>query len=336
VKTANITITNIALRLPSLASFTDLTVAGAITTATHGSGVGNLATAVSAIELVTANGKLQKFTRKQNSFQGVVISVGALGIITRITLDVQPAYTIRQWVYENLTLDAVGRHFEEIMSSGYSVSLFTDWQNGRIRQLWIKARDGEFAAPERYFGATRATKNVNPEGLSAENNTEQMGIPGPWYERLPHFRPGTTARVGEELQSEYCLPREHAVEAILAVEKLRDEIAPLLFISELRVVKRDELWLSTAWGRDSVTIHFTWKKEQAAVTRLLPLIERELAPFRPRPHWGKLFSMAPESFLPTYGKLDDFVRLATKFDPSGKFRNEFLNANVFSSSSVRN
>lgn len=117
------------------------------------------------------------------------------------------------------------------------------------------------------------------------------------------------------------------------MEKLREEIAPLLLISEIRVVKRDELWLSTAWGRESVTIHFTWRKEQAAVTRLLPLIERELAPFRPRPHWAKLFAMAPASFLPTYGSLDDFVRLATKFDPSGKFRNEFLNATVFSSTS---
>jgi len=226
-------------------------------------------------------------------------------------------------------------HFDEIQASGYSVSLFTDWQNHRINEVWIKSRTDHtpaFAAPPEFFGAKLATRNLHPiAALSAENCTEQMGVPGPWYDRLPHFRIGFTPSAGKELQSEYFVPRRNAVDAILAVERLRDQVSPHLLITEIRTIAADDLWMSTCYQRPSVTIHFTWKPDWPAVRRVLPMVERELGPFQPRPHWAKLFTMPPAELRLRYERLPDFIALATKRDPHGKFRNEFLNTNLFTS-----
>jgi alditol oxidase len=325
--------------LHNLASLPHISIAGACSTGTHGSGVanGNLSTAVSELELVLASGDVVKLSRERDgdAFRGAVVGLGALGVITKVTLDVQPRYTMRQYVYENLRLNQLKDHFDAIESSAYSVSLFTDWQKQRINEVWLKSRveEGKSAdAPEEFYGAKRATKNLHPIAeLSAENCTEQMGVPGPWYERLPHFRMGFTPSAGKELQTEYFVPRERAVDAILAVEKLRDQISPHLMISEIRTIAADDLWMSPAFRRDSVAIHFTWKPEWPQVRALLPVIEKELGAFQPRPHWGKLFTISPAQLHACYEKLPDFVALSRKYDPKGKFRNEFLNRNIFGS-----
>lgn len=325
--------------LHNLASLPHISIAGACSTATHGSGEknGNLATAVSALEIVTATGGVVKLSRLEDgdAFLGAVVGLGALGVITKVTLDIQPTFLMRQYVYENLPLNEVKNHFDAIESSAYSVSLFTDWQNQRIGEVWIKSRVEEgqaFDAPAEFFGAKRATKNLHPIAeLSAENCTEQLGVPGPWYERLPHFRMGFTPSAGKELQSEYFVPRQHAVEAILAVERLRDQVSPHLMISEIRTIATDNLWLSPCYEQPCITIHFTWKQDWPAVRKLLPVIERELAPFKARPHWGKLFNMSPAELKSIYRRLPDFVELCKKYDPHGKFRNEFLSTNIFSS-----
>jgi alditol oxidase len=325
--------------LHNLASLPHISVAGACNTATHGSGEknGNLATAVSGLEFVTASGDVLKLSRERDgeTFSGAVVGLGALGVITAVTLEIQPTYTMRQYVYENLQLAAMKDHFDEIESSAYSVSLFTDWQKQRISEVWIKSRVEPGAAfdptPE-FFGAKRATKNLHPiADLSAENCTEQMGVPGPWYERLPHFRMGFTPSAGKELQSEYYVPRQHAVDAILAIERLRDQISPHLLISEIRAIAADHLWMSPCYEQPSITIHFTWKQDWPAVSKLLPVIEKELAPFHPRPHWGKLFTVSPAALKDAYKKMPEFIELCRKYDPQGKFSNDFLNQNIFSS-----
>jgi len=322
--------------LHNLASLPHISVAGACTTATHGSGEknGNLSTAVAALEMVTASGDVVTLSRQNDgeTFRGAVVGLGALGVITKVTLDIQPTFVMRQYVYENLPLAAVMEHFDDIEGSAYSVSLFTDWQNRRINEVWLKVRDegGPSFAPPEFFGAKRATKNLHPIAeLSAENCTEQLGVPGPWYERLPHFRMGFTPSAGKELQSEYFVPRQHAVEAILAIERLRDQITPHLLISEIRAIAADELWLSPCYQQPCVTIHFTWKQDWPAVQKLLPVIEKELAPFNARPHWGKLFTTSPARLRTLYTKMPEFIELSTKYDAHGKFRNQFLNTNIF-------
>jgi FAD/FMN-containing dehydrogenases len=321
--------------LHNLASLPHISVAGAVTTATHGSGVknGNLAIAVAGLEIVDADGNLVKLsTRDGEKFYAAVVGLGAIGVITKVTLNIKPAFKMRQYVYTRLPLSQLKNHFDEIVSSGYSVSLFTDWQ-GDINEVWVKSlvSDESIADTKKeFFGAVPATKNLHPIiELSAENCTEQMGVAGPWYERLPHFKMGFTPSSGKELQAEYFVPRHNAVDAILAVQRLGKQIAPHLFISEIRTIDKDNLWMSPCYKQPSVTIHFTWKQEWEAVSKLLPVIEKELAPFKVKPHMGKLFTMSASTLAHHYDKLNDFKKVVATFDPHGKFRNEFLEKNIY-------
>jgi alditol oxidase len=270
-----------------------------------------------------------------DKFPGTVVGLGALGVITKITLDVQPSFQMTQVVYENLSFAQLEHRLNDIFASGYSVSIFTDWQNHRATQVWIKRRvDG--GAPvdlhAEFYGATPAKQNLHPlTGHSAENCTEQMGVPGHWYERLPHFRMNFTPSSGAELQSEYFVPRDKGYAAILAIEQLRDQITPHLFISELRTIAADDLWISPCYRRPSMTIHFTWKPEWPAVKKVLPLIEEKLAPFAARPHWAKLFTASPAYIKSCYARMADYQQLLAHYDPAGKFRNEFINTNIYGS-----
>jgi alditol oxidase len=323
--------------LHNLASLPHISVAGSCSTGTHGSGEknGNLSTAVSGLQFITASGDTMQLSRAKDgdTFDGAVVGLGALGVITRITLDVQPKFAMRQYVYENLPLDQLKNHFDAIESAAYSVSLFTNWQYKRFSEVWLKTRtepSHAFDAKPEFFGATAAKKNLHPiVELSAENCTEQLGVPGPWYERLPHFRMGFTPSAGKELQSEFFVPRKNAVDAILAVERLRDQVTPHLMITEIRTIAADNLWMSPCYKQNSVAIHFTWKQDWPAVSAVLPVIEKELAPFNARPHWGKLFTMSPSVLQSRYERLGDFIKLAKRYDPQGKFRNDFLNTNIF-------
>jgi len=323
--------------LHNLASLPHISVAGACATGTHGSGVtnGNLSSAVSALEIVTAGGDVLRISRERDPtiFQGAVVNLGALGVVTKVTLDVQPAFAMRQDVYLDLPMAQAREHFEDIAKAGYSVSLFTDWQGGRVNEVWVKRRVDNGAtrtAPGDFYGARPATVNVHPiVELSAENCTEQMGVVGPWYERLPHFRMGFTPSSGKELQTEYFVPRSNAADAIAAVERLRDHVSPHLMITELRTIDSDELWMSPCYRRASLAIHFTWKPDWPSVRKVLPMIERELAPFEVRPHWGKLFTVPSAQLQKRYEMCAEFQRLVAQYDPRGKFRNKFLAANLY-------
>jgi xylitol oxidase len=319
----------------NLASLPHITVAGAIATATHGSGVknGNLATAVRALEIVTADGELRHITPADEDFHGSIVGLGSLGIVTRVTLNLIPRFDMTQIVYRNLPISQLEHNLEAIMASGYSVSLFTNWENHNINQVWIKDRAKSSATatiPPEFYGAKAATRKMHPiEANPAENCTDQLGVPGPWYERMPHFKMNFTPSNGAELQTEYFVPRSRGYEAIRAVESIQAKITPHLFITEIRSIAADDLWMSMAYQRDSLAIHFTWKPETPEVMAILPLIEEKLAPFDARPHWAKLFTVPPATLKSRYPKHAEFVELLNYHDPKSKFPNEFVNHNLF-------
>jgi xylitol oxidase len=317
--------------LPNLASLPHISVAGAVATATHGSGVANrsLASAVSALTLITADGEVVIARRGDAAFEGTVVSLGALGVVAELTLDVVPSFDVAQVVYDDLAVDA---DLDEVLASAYSVSLFTDWAGApdaappRINQVWRKFRveDG-VDAPDRWFGAARADGPRHPvPGMPTQNCTEQDGVPGPWHQRLPHFRLEFTPSSGDELQSEFFVARADALAALSALGSVRDAIAPVLQISEIRTVAADEAWLSPAYQRDSVALHFTWIGDTAAVRPAIDAVEGALAPFGPRPHWGKLFHLPPETIKQGYARWADAVALMRAVDPNGVFRNAFV------------
>ena len=315
--------------LRNLASLPHISVAGACATGTHGSGRANqnLSAAVTGLELVTADGDVVELSRGEESFPGAVVHLGALGAVTRLILEVVPSFEVSQRVYEDLPLDVLDDHFAAIMASGYSVSMFTDWRAPRLTQLWVKslAEDGPpDIEGEPWFTATPAPAARNPvPGLPPDNSTEQLGVPGPWFERLPHFRPEFTPSAGDELQTEYLLPAEHAVPALHALHQAGERIAPVLRICEIRTIAGDDLWLSLVYHQDSVAFHFTWIPDTAAVLPVVTLIERQLAPFAPRPHWGKIFTTPTAELYASYDRLPDFLDLARHYDPAGKFRNAY-------------
>ena len=326
--------------LHNLASLPHISVAGACTTATHGSGIknGNLATAVAALEFITAAGETVQLSRDKDNekFNAAVVSLGGIGVVTKVTLDLQPSFTMRQDVFEQLPMQQLKEHFDAIAGAGYSVSFFTDWQSDNINEVWIKSKitpgtKVDFTAG--FFDAKAATSNLHPiAALSPENCTEQMGVPGAWYERLPHFKMGFTPSSGVELQSEYFVPRKHAVEAIQAIARLGKQTGPHLFISEIRTIEEDNYWMSPCYKQPSVAIHFTWKQEWDAVKKLLPVIEKELAPFNAKPHWGKLFTMSPEQLASVCPKLPEFRKMLKEYDPGGKFKNDFLSKYIYTGS----
>ena len=320
--------------LHNLGSLPHISIAGACATGTHGSGVtnGNLATAVRAVELVTASGDLTTIERGSPDFPGSVIALGLLGVVARVTLDIVPAFEVAQYIYDDLPFATTNPNLEAIFASAYSVSLFTNWHDPVVNQVWLKHRLDEKTQPDvvstgwlEELGARPADGPRHPvPGVDPVSCTDQGGVPGAWHERLPHFKLSFAPSFGEELQSEYFVPRESGADALRAVHSIRELISPILLISELRAVAADELWMSPSYQRDSLAIHFTWVRDPAAVAPVLTAIEEQLAPFAARPHWGKVFSTEPAVVRSLYDRLPDFSALATRFDPAGKFRNEFV------------
>lgn len=318
------------LALHNLGSLPHISVGGASATGTHGSGDANgcLATSVRAVEIVTADGDVVRVSDEDPSFPGVPVSLGTLGIISALTLTVQPTFAMRQHVYEAMDFQAALEHLDGVLASAYSVSLFTTWREPVFDEVWVKQRldrpEGEGPTAHEWLGARLAAGPCHPvPTMDPLVCTQQLDVPGPWHERLPHFRLDFTPSAGDELQTEYLVDRRLAADALRALSEVRSSIAAVLHVGEIRSIAGDQLWLSPAFGRDSVAIHFTWISDTTAVMPVVALVEEVLAPFSPRPHWGKVFSLLPDVVAAQYPHLHDAVRLADRFDPAGKFRNPF-------------
>ncbi len=326
------------LALANLASLPHISVAGAVATATHGSGsdLGNLATSVTAMDIITADGDLVSLSRESDgdTFDGSVVALGALGVVARITLDVEPGYEVRQRLFTDLSFDVLADQFDAIFASARSVSIFTDWTGDRTHTVWVKEKVAAGTvdpAPEgNFFGAPAAPHPMHPlPGEDASVCTEQMGIPGPWYARLPHFRMEFSPSLGAEIQAEYFMPREESAKAIAAMRKVGESLRGIILTSELRTVAADRLWMSPGSRGDYVAFHFTFKRDWDRVQAVLPAIEAALAPLGAVPHWGKVTTMPPALFRSRYARFEEFRELARSYDPGGKFRNDFLEQAIF-------
>jgi xylitol oxidase len=323
----------------NLASLPHICVVGACSTATHGSGTGNLATQVAAIEFVNGRGEVVTLSedRNRDEFRGAVVGLGAIGLATKVTLRVVPAFDVRQWVWENMPLPQFTTDFDAIMNAGYSVSAFTTWRDNQVSEVWVKRRAdaGDWDPGRQWFGASPAPRDRHPIiTMDPRSCTQQMGVPGPAWERLPHFRPDhPPSSQGRERHSEYFVRRRDAVTAIQALYGIGGQIARALQISEIRTVSEDTLWMSTAQGRDSVALHFTWTDNDADVAAAMPIVEAVLDGFGPRPHWGKMHTRTREQVAAQFDRLGDFRNLCRRHDPDGKFLNEYLRRYVLASSS---
>lgn len=311
--------------LANLASLPDITVAGAIATGTHGSGdtVGSLATAVVGLELVGPEGDLTEWYRDadKDDFAGSVVALGALGIVTKVTLEIEPSFEVAQSVRVRVPLEEVRARFDDVSGAAYSVSVFTKWSDDA--NLWLKRRTDR-PVVDLDLG-TPADGPLNPvPGADPAPCTAQLGVPGPWHERLPHIRFGTAPQPGDELQSEYFLPRSAAPAAIRALRGLHGILGPVLHVGEVRTVRGDDLWLSPAYEQDSVTFHFTWVRDIARVWPVMAAVEMMLAPLGARPHWAKLTAMTGDAILSGYRRAAGFQELWRKADSGGKFGNDFI------------
>ncbi|WP_062131288.1 FAD-binding protein [Demequina aestuarii] len=314
--------------LHNMGSLPHISVGGAVATGTHGSGVRNgcLSDAVAGLTYVNVAGEVIETRRGDEGFEGLVVGLGAYGIAVRVTLDIQPTYLVRQDVYRGLSWDAALGDLPAIMGAGYSVSLFTMWDEPTIQQAWRKTRIGLGEDPqERWLGARVETAaEAGLVDVPPANLTVKGGVPGPWLERLPHFRLDSTPSNGDEIQTEYFVALADGPDALSAVRELGAEIAPHLLVSELRTVAADALWLSGAYGRDTLAIHFTWRNSPEAVAALTPRIEAALAPFGARPHWGKVHSMTADAVASVTPRLADARAQFEALDPAGRFANDHL------------
>ncbi|MFN3865501.1 MAG: FAD-binding protein [Demequina sp.] len=314
--------------LHNMGSLPHISVGGAVATGTHGSGLTNgcLSDAVAALEYVNAAGEHVTARRGDEGFSGLVVGLGAYGIVVRLTLDIQPTYLVRQDVYRGLSWEAALGDLPGVMGAGYSVSLFTMWDEPSIQQAWRKTRIGVGEDPtDQWLGARFETAaEAGLVDVPPANLTVKGGEPGPWLERLPHFRLDQTPSNGDEIQTEYFVALADGADALRVVRELGPDIAPHLLVSELRTVAADSLWLSGAYGRDTLAIHFTWRNAPAEVAALTPRIEAALAGFGARPHWGKVHTMTADAVAAVSPRLADARAQFERLDPAGRFANDHL------------
>ncbi|MGO2746656.1 D-arabinono-1,4-lactone oxidase [Microbacterium sp.] len=320
------------LALANLASLPHISIAGAVATGTHGSGdrTGSLSSAVRALTIMTASGEIRRISRGEPGFDGAVVSLGALGAVLDLTLDVEPTYQVAQFVYEHPKWDAILDDLDAVTGAGTSVSIFSTWQRtDAADQIWVKQRQPDARSSDRAELAHRleAEPADGPRhpilGADPAAASDQGGLAGPWFQRLPHFRLEFTPSAGAEIQTEYLVPRADAVAAIEAVRSLADRIAPLLFVNEIRTVRADDLWLSSSYGTEAVALHFTWRSDEPAVRALLPALEAAL-PASARPHWGKVYTLDGADVRARYPRWHDFAALRNDFDPERRFVNAYL------------
>lgn len=330
----------------NLPSLPHVCVGGAVQTGTHGSGTTNLSADVTEMDWIGADGERSGADSDHARF--FVIHQGLLGILTSVTLRIRPTFQIQQDIYEHVPLADLLANFDQVTRAAYSVSFFTDWQTDRVNQVWFKREAGQSLPDFDFLRGRLATRKLHPIAAVDPVNCTEQGVPGPWHERLPHFRHDREpSSAGQELQAEYFVHRNHAPAALRAIAEIGPRLRNILIISEIRTIMADQIELSPAYEQDAVGIHFTLQPNLLAVLEALhDVIEPALSPFNPRPHWGKLFTLDREALLKAYGwdgsqfagspirpVLGTILQVAKQVDPHGKFRNDYTDRYLFGTTS---
>jgi xylitol oxidase len=251
-----------------------------------------------------------------------------------VTLDIQPSFQARQDAFIDLPWDTLLVDFDAVFSAAYSVNILTKWGDPSVNRLWLKTRlvDGmPSKVTAMHLGALPAP--VDKISSSPDDPTSRLnpfgGVPGPWSERLPHFRLDRQPGVTDQIQSEYMVPRSQVITALKDLRAIAHRIDQYLYATEIRTMAADDLWLSPSHGHDSVGIHFTWQRKPAAVDMITREIEAMLMPLGARPHWGKMIHAEASQLTQLYPHMGAFRQLADRYDPTGKFRNAYLIKHVF-------
>uniref|UniRef100_A0A915D0Y3 FAD-binding PCMH-type domain-containing protein n=1 Tax=Ditylenchus dipsaci TaxID=166011 RepID=A0A915D0Y3_9BILA len=331
---------SIGLAIPMMASLGEISIAGAINTAVHGSGagIGNLATQVLGLQMVLADGSVVQYSKGQNDTElaAATVGLGALGIVTQVTLQAQPTYNLAINVFENMDMSVLDTQLYNITHSGYAINMWSTFGTpGVLDQVWITTKVDSngvnaYGNVSQLYGAPAATAQSSPiAALPPTYVVPQMGIVGPYYERLTDYDLGLSGQEGQQTQSEYYVDFDDFVPALKALQTLSAEINAVVYVALFRITEKDELWMSPQYKKTTMAIHFSWQPKLDQVMALLPKIEAALAPFNPIPHWGKLYTLKPEQYLPLLPKYPEWREQVELHDPTHKFRNKWLEENIF-------
>jgi FAD-linked oxidoreductase len=343
LRALNAALAEFGLALANLGDIDAQTISGALATGTHGTGarLGGLATQVEALDLVLADGSLVSCSAsaRPELFAAARVGLGALGVVTAVTLRCVPSFTlaaderpmpVEQVIEEFGALAAANDHFEFYWFPYGGQALVK--RNNRVpagraaaagpmpgwRRFW------EFEVMENAgFGTLCRLGRAAPRLIPALNRFSSVALSARSYTDAS-YRVFVTPRRVHFVESEYAVPRESLpgvlAELRRAVPRLAD---PVMFPVEVRVAAADDIWLSTAYGRDSayIAIH---QYAGLPYRAYFDLFESVVAPVAGRPHWGKLHSLDAGRLGPLYPRFEDFRRVRAEVDPEARFGNAYL------------
>jgi L-gulonolactone oxidase len=337
----NETLWELGLSMTNLGDIDVQTIAGAISTGTHGTGAkfGGIATQVRELELIRADGALLRCSAEENAdvFAAARVGLGALGVIATVTLQCEPAFALAaaeapatlDEVLEDLDEHVVGNDHFEFYWFPHTRRVLTKRNNrvlpgttlrpvGRFRH-WL---DDQFLSNTVYERINRLTTR-RPALIPRANDLATRLLGGRDYIDAAH-RVFASVRTVRFREMEYALPRA-AVPQVLAeieayVARSGEQIG---FPVEVRFAAADDIWLSTAYGRETgyVAVHQYHRREHEPYFRAVEAIAKDVGG---RPHWGKIHYRDAESLRDAYRHFDDFRAVRDKLDPERRFGNEYL------------
>ncbi|WP_086734596.1 D-arabinono-1,4-lactone oxidase [Streptomyces glaucescens] len=339
LKRLNLALAREGLSLTNMGDIMEQTVAGATSTGTHGTGrdSGSIAAQITALEMVTADGSVLTCSAEENPevFAAARIGLGALGIVTAITLAVEPVFLLHARE-EPMPLDRVLAEFDELWAENEHFEFYWFPHTGST----TTKRNNRSAGPERpvsplkgwfedeflsngVFQAASWVGRAAPAAIPAIARISSKALSARSYTDIP-YKVFTSPRRVRFVEMEYAVPREAVVDTLRELKAMVDR-SPLRisFPVEVRTAPADDITLSTASGRDSayIAVHMF---RGTPYQRYFTAAERIFTAHEGRPHWGKVHTRDAEYFAGVYPRFGEFTALRDRLDPERRFRNDYL------------